>query len=274
MPVPARPLHVRLALADVVALGTVERVATGRVDVVDAFAIRGEPGDRFRLKRSPSRPDGLVAGERALLLLRGARTPYVLVDEPREILRITSPEQEQSWRAALAALLNAEDGEARRSVYLAWLDGPNDALRGAAVQALTDRAHSTSPIPVDLARERARIALDPTRSETVRRASASIACQNPAGTTALLAGLDDPGVDLGVVQLALGLGAMQRAKGLSEALVAMLRSSDAERVAAAIPAATLAAGAPTVRAELERIAAEGTSDELRASAAHALKRSR
>lgn len=273
MPAPARPLHARLAEADLVVLGTVERVETGRLDVANAFAIRGEPGDRFRVKRSPSRPHGLVAGERALFLLRGARTPYVLVDEPREIIKISSAEDEGRWRAALTALVEAQSDQAQRDVYFTWLDGSDDELRRAAVQALMDRTRAL-PVPADLARERARIALDSARSPTVRRASATIACQNPAGTTTLLAGLGGPGVDLGVVQLGLALGAMQRAEGLTEALVVVLRSSDPERVAAAIPAATLTAGAPAVRAELERIAAEGASEELRASAAHALERSR
>ncbi len=273
MPKALRPLHARLAEADVVALGTVERVETGRIDVVDAFALRGEPGDRFRLKRAPSRPFGLAPGERALLLLRGARTPYVVVDEPREILKLASAEQEQRWRAALGELLASEGGEAQRDVYLAWIDGPDEELRGAAIQALGDRSQAL-PVTADLARERARIALDPARLPAVRRASVNIACQNPAGTATLLAGIGAPGVDPGVVQLGLALAVMQRAEGLTPALVATLRSTDPEVVAAALPAATLSARGPAVRAELERIAAQGATEELRASAARALGRSR
>lgn len=256
------------------ALGTIARVESGRIDVEDAFAIRGEPGDRFRLKRSPSRPHGLAPGERVLLLLRGARTPYLVVDEPREILKISSAEREERWRAGLSALMQARSDEARREVYLEWLDGSDDELRRAAVQALVDRTHTPLPVPADLARERARIALDPGRPVAVRRASATVACQNAAGTSALLAGLGAPEVDLAVLKLGLGLGAMQRADGVTEALVAVLRSNDPERVAVAVPAATLTASVPAVRAELERIAAEGASDELRAAAAYALKRSR
>jgi hypothetical protein len=271
LPPAARPLHVRLQEADVVAIGTVERVETGRVDVAEAVVLRGGADDRFRLKRSPARPHGLAAGERVVLLLRGARTPYVLVDEPREIRRLPDAAEEARWRSALEALLAADDPAAQRDVYLAWIDGPDDELRQAASRALADRRSQPLPVPPELARERARIALDPARPQAVRRASAGVAGQHPAGTAALLAGLGD-GVDPGVTQLALALGAMQRAEGFTPALVSALRSSDPAVVEAAIPAATLSASGPGVRAELERLAAHGATQKMRAAAGRALGR--
>lgn len=274
LPKPPRPLHVRLAEADIVALGKIERVEMGRIDVTNAVALRGEPGDRFRLKRSPSQPPGLAPGERVLLLLRGARTPYLLVDEPREILKPASEEEAALWQAALGELLGAEGEAAQRDVYLDWVDGPDDELRQAATRALADRRASTLPIPPEMARERARIALDPGRPLAVRRASAGIACQDPAGTRILLAGLGTPGLDPAVVQLTLALGASQGLEGLQPALVAALRSPDPEIVAAAIPTAAFAASGPEVRAELARIAEQGESEELRAAAGRALGHAR
>ena len=59
LPPPARPLHARMAEADVVALGTVERVEMGRIEVTDAAVVSGEPGERLMRKRSPSREPAL-----------------------------------------------------------------------------------------------------------------------------------------------------------------------------------------------------------------------
>ena len=54
MPSPPRPLHQRLAEADVLALGAVARVDTGRFAIADAEAWRGTPGSAFEIKRAPS----------------------------------------------------------------------------------------------------------------------------------------------------------------------------------------------------------------------------
>ena len=270
LPAPSRPLHARLAEADVVALGTIERVELGRVQVGDAVALRGTPGERFAIKRAPSRAPDLTAGDRALLLLRGARTPYVWVDEPKEVMRLADPAGEARWRDALAELLAAPDDVAVRDVYLEWIDGTDQELRDAATRALADRRREP-PLPIgrDVALTRARIALDPRRPVSVRRASASIAVTDADGMRALLAGTGAPGVDPGVVQLALTLGALQRMDGIEGSVLAALRSEDRGVRKAALPAAATVANTPAVQAELERIAAD-SDDELAKAARRAL----
>jgi hypothetical protein len=270
LPPASRPLHVRLAKADVVALGTIERVELGRIQVGHAVALRGEPGERFAIKRAPSRAPDLTAGDRTLLLLRGARTPYVWVDERAEVMRLADPAGEARWRDALAELLAASGDEAVRDVYLEWIDGSDDELRDAATRALAGR-RGQPPLPIgrDVALVRARIALDPRRPVSVRRASASIAVTHADGTRALLAGTGAPGVDPGVVQLALAMGALQRVDGLEGSVLAALRSEDRGVRKAALPAAATVASIPAVHAELQRMAA-GSDDELAAAAHRAL----
>jgi hypothetical protein len=270
LPPPPRPLHVRLALADVVAFATVERVELGRIAVGDAQALRGAPAGSFRIKRAPSKAPDLAAGERALFLLRGARDPYVMVDEPREVVRIEDAEREARWRAGLAELLAAKGDDAVHATYLDWIDGPGDGLRQAATQALADRRRS--PLPAEVRVERARIALDASRPAAVRRASANVACLEPAGTAALVAGLDRADVDPGVVRVALTMGALQRVEGLSDAVVTSLGHANREVRRAALPAAVALAGEPAVRAALEELAEREEDAELREAARRALGR--
>jgi hypothetical protein len=70
-----RPLHVQLAGVDAVAIATVAAVGLGRIQLVEARAVLGNPPATFELKRAPSAPPPLAEGDRVLLLLRGARTP-------------------------------------------------------------------------------------------------------------------------------------------------------------------------------------------------------
>lgn len=274
LPNQGRPLHVRLALADAVAIGDVERVDLGRIAVRDARVVRGDPGETFLVKRAPSKAPDLMASDRVLFLLRGAREPYVLVDEPREILRLSDEEAAGRWRDALAELLAASSDSEVRDVYLAWIDGDDAELREAATRALADRRKHPLPLTPEVARERARIALDPARPLATRRASAAVACADPAGTRALLAGVGAPGVDPGVVQLALAMGTMQKIEGVEGSVARALRSRDRGVVQAALPAATSVASAAQVRHELERIAADPADAELAQAATRALGRHR
>ena len=273
LPPSARPLHVRLAQADVVAFGVVEAVETGRIAVAQVHALRGQPGAGFQVKRAPSRAPELTPGERVLWLLRGARAPYILVDEPRELARLADAAQEARWRAGLEDLLAADGEVALRDVYLGWIDGPDDGLREEAVRALADRR--TRPLPLDagLAVARARVALDAARPSAVRQASAALACLEPSGTRALLAGLAQPGVDPGVVRLALAWGAMQRSDGLPAALAASLRHADPEVRRAALAVAGRMALQPLVRSALEQVAARDEDPHLREQARKALESS-
>ena len=272
LPPPARPLHVRLAAADVVALGAVERVETGRIAVSGAHALRGEPGARFHIKRAPSRAPELAPGERALWLLRGARDPYVLVDEPRELVHLEDEAQEARWRAALGDLLAAEGTVAVRDVYLGWIDGPDDGLREAALGALANRIADPLPLGAEVAVARARAALDPARPAGVRQASATLACLEPGGTRALLSGLARPEVDPAVVRVALAWGAMQRSEGLSEAVAASLRHADVEVRRAALAVGGRMALEPGIRSALEGMAAADADPQLREEARKALGR--
>ncbi len=274
MPRPGRPLHVRLALADVVAIADVDRVDLGRIAVRDARTLRGETDDGFLIKRAPSRAPDLMASDRVLFLLRGAREPYVLVDEPRELMRLPDEEATTRWRDALAELLAAPHPEEVRDVYLAWVDGSDDELRAAATRALADRREHPLPMTPEIARERARIALDSARPLAVRRASAAVACGDPSGTRALLAGVGARGVDPGVVQLALATGTMQRIEGVEGSVARALRSQDRGVVRAALPAAGAVAGDPRVRSELERIAGDDSDAKLAQGARRALGRRR
>jgi hypothetical protein len=271
LPPPGRPLHVRLAQADVVAIAAVERVETGRIALRDVHALRGAPGEQFEIKRAPSRAPALAEGDQALFLLAGARAPYVLVDEPREILRLPDADQRERWRAALESLLAAGDDLAGvRDAYLAWIDGNDDALREAATRALTDRRANPIEVPSTVSLQRAAIALDARRPEAVRRASASVASVEPAGVAALLAGLARADVDPGVAQIALAAGGLQRAPGLAAGTARAVAHANPEVRRAGLALAGWFAGDPSVRAAIERAAKSDPDPSLRAAAERAL----
>src|SRR5262245_33454585 len=80
LPPPLRSCHERLAAADVVAVVRVERVDPGRIALRLEAALASAPPAAFEAKRSPLHPPPLASGDRALLLLRGDRPPYVLTD--------------------------------------------------------------------------------------------------------------------------------------------------------------------------------------------------
>ena len=116
-----RALHERTQLAEVVALVRVTGIAAGRVAVETRAGLRGAPPARFEVKYSPLGPLPLRAGDRALLLLRGARPPYVLVDQPREVLVFDTDADEAALRGGLPALLAVDrDLRAAACVYSNW----------------------------------------------------------------------------------------------------------------------------------------------------------
>ena len=116
-----RALHERTQIAEVVALVRVTGIAAGRIAVETRAGLRGAPPASFEVKYSPLSPPQLRAGDRALLLLRGARSPYVLVDEPREVLVFDTDSDEAALRDGLPALL-AVDRDLRTAacVYSSW----------------------------------------------------------------------------------------------------------------------------------------------------------
>jgi hypothetical protein len=130
-----RPLHRRLSESDALAFGSIEQVELGRIRVGAAVALRGELPAGFAVKRAPSRPAPLAVGDRVLLLLRGARSPYLLVEAPDEIWRLAAPEDEP----ALATAIRALDAATPRSedvavLYAKWLRADAPALVHFAVQ--------------------------------------------------------------------------------------------------------------------------------------------
>jgi hypothetical protein len=125
-----RPFHARLAEAQVVALVRAERIDEGRIAVRLEEALLGAPPDRFEVKRSPLAPPPLATGDRALLLLRGDRPPYVLADRPSEVIRLGDDAMAARWRAAARAALAARgDPAALGRVYEEWIATGPASLR-------------------------------------------------------------------------------------------------------------------------------------------------
>jgi hypothetical protein len=219
-----RPLHLRLAAADVVALATVEAVGEARVSLRDATVLHGEAPPAFELKRAPSKQIPYAVGVTLLLPLRGARSPYVLVDDARELVVIRDDASAAAFRAAIPALLAAGDDPALLlATYLDWLDRGEEELREAAAAALLDPRAALLPVPAERALERAAAALDPGLPVPARRVSARLATSRAEGASALLGpALRDPAADPQVVETALRGAALWDAPGLDDALLAGL----------------------------------------------------
>lgn len=272
----ARPAHARLAAADVVAVATVEQVDDGRIWLRDARALYGEPGPRFQVKRSPARPPPLAEGDRALLLLRGARPPYVLVDGPDETIRLADPAAEARWVEAFEGWLRVRERPAAwPALYADWIERGPETLRDLAVDSLGDAKAPFQPLPAGFAARLGDEAWDTARPLPVRRAAAAVARRTAPGATRLVAGFvrasGAPDADLSVAAVALAalLGgpesdaAFLRGLGHADAEVrrAVLRALEGGGPAPA-PAvrervADLARGDPEswLRAEAERVLA-------------------
>jgi len=266
-----RPLHLRVAQADVVAIGTIAAIEPGRIAVRNAVALRGAPGASFEVKRSPSNPPPLAVGQQAVLLLRGARSPYVQVDDAKELVALRDAASARVWSEALGELLEAQSDPLRLlAVYLAWLDGDDPALRGAAGAALVD-ARSKLPEPTAAqALARARVALDATQPIELRRVSARVATGDPAGTAALLAGTPDALGDPGLVAIVLGAGALRKSPGLDDALARALASEDVEVRRAALRASE-GAWSDRVEARVRELSESEPDPSLRQDAKQALR---
>jgi hypothetical protein len=263
---PARALHQRIALADVVAVGTIGAIGEGRVEVRDAVVLRGAAAPAFAIKRNPAAPPPFVTGVPAVLLLAGARPPYVLVDEPREVVVPSDAAAAQRWTDALRALFDAERDPLRLlHTYLLWLDGDDETLREAAAAALSDAQAPYLPLGADDATARARAALDPRRAPAARRVSALLAISDPAGASVLVDGVPGDAADPQVVATALrgspGLPQAQREAALLRALAHEER--DVRR--AALLAAPMI-WTPAVAAKVSALGASDADPEVRADA--------
>jgi hypothetical protein len=224
-----RPLHVRLAGADVVAIATVAEVGDARVALRDATVLRGDAPRAFEVKRAPSKEIPYAVGLALLLPLRGARSPYVLVDDARELVVLRDEATAAAWREALPALLAAgDDPEALLASYLGWLDGGAEGLREAAAAALLDPRAALVPVSVERALERAGAALDPALPPPARRVSARLATGRREGALALIGpALADPEADPQVVETALRGAAQWQVPDLDGVLLAALSHGSA-----------------------------------------------
>lgn len=263
-----RPLHLRLAAADVVAIATVADVRPGRVALRDAIVLHGEAPPAFELKRAPSREIPYAVGLRLVLPLRGARSPYVLEDDARELVVLRDDAAVAAWSEALRALLAAGgDREALTTTYLGWLDGGEEGLREVAAAALVDPRSALLPLSPERTLERAHAALDPALPAPARRVSAILAGGRPEGTRALLdAALADPAADPQVVETVLRDAVAERVPGADDALVAALGHGSASVRRAAVRLAG-SSGSPAALARLPALATSDPDEGVRRQAA-------
>ena len=266
-----RALHTRLALADAVAIATVDQVEVGRIRVRDAAPLKGRPAETFELKRAPSRPPPLTAGDRALLLLRGARPPYLLVDAAHETIALADAAAETRWQRAVSDVLAVQGRpEPLLALYLVWLAGPADDLREVALAGLGDPDAPFQPLPASALAPVVELAVAADSDEALRRNAAGIALGSDAGRRALLARLPDTSGDLVLLNHALRVGRVAEVPEFRPALVRTLRHPDPaiRRVAFGFGGATWRD--PALRSELLRLADGDPDPDLRSQAQRAL----
>jgi len=266
-----RPLHARLALADAVVAGRVEDVETGRIQVTVVAPILGQPPDSLELKRAPSRPPPLRAGEVALLILRGARSPYVLVDAPEELVALDGEAALARWRRALRALDRAAGRPAEITrVYAGWLDDESVGLRKAAVVGLGDPESTLPPLGERESALMAALAVDPDLPPLVRLRAAGSALQTGAGRDALIARLPgDSGADARVLAIAVQT-ALREGVDVQPALSRSLAQASAMIRVTAARLCALAPQGAELRAQLAGVAAGDVDEGVRTAAARAL----
>ena len=154
MPPGPRPFHERLAESDVAAVVLVEQVGEGRIEVRCEDALMGAPPERFEVKRSPLSPPPLATGDRALLLLRGDRAPYVFADAPSEVIRLSDPAMATRWReAARAVIARRDDPAALVPIYRDWMSGGPETLREIGRSGLLDLARKHAELREEIAQE-------------------------------------------------------------------------------------------------------------------------
>jgi len=273
LPKGPRALHEIARSADAIAIGTIANVSEGRIRVRDAIDVTGAVPAEFEIKRAPSNPPVFRGGDRAVLLLRGARSPYLLADEPQENLVVPAG-AELAWIVALRAFAEARpDPGQLEALYFDWIDGDDGTLRDLAVRGLLDPVAPFQPIPNELLTLRAKRALDPAASAAVREACASVALLSAESRAELLHEVLRPGTasDAGVYETALQ-GALLRRDDplqLSAAVARGLQSEDAAVRAIAVRY-TMNAADPVLASEVERLAAQVPDAGVRKAAAQVL----
>lgn len=231
MVTPVRSAQERIAAAEEAAVVDVERVDEGRITVRAREVLWGKLPKRFEVKRSPISPPPLAVGDSALLLLRGARAPYVLVDEPGETIRLADATAAARWAGALRAVRAAHGApDALATVYLGWMDAGPDTLRQLGAASLGALFQPGGPaghaLRVRVAENRARVAADPAADGDARRLSAALATLEPGATAQLARDLmaHDALDDAPVVEMTLQGAAMARAPELGPLFTAAAAS--------------------------------------------------
>ena len=271
-----RALHERLDAADRVVRVRIGTVSEGRIGVEQARALVGEVEPVFEIKRSPLRPHPLATGDEAILFLRGARAPYVLVDEPGEVIRILDAGQERRWSEAITALAGSRsETSALAATYLDWVDQGPASLRDLGANGVFGLIEQDPELQERLARSRAEPAADAATPAEARRISAGIAASTPAGASALCAALtaSETPLDAGVTEIALracGAAGTPEAVDLLESAAA--HEAPAVRMAAARSLALVARGAPEAALEVARELAENDPDNAVRRAAERMLR--
>jgi hypothetical protein len=265
-----RPLHLRLAEADAIAIGTVDAMSEGRVTIGEATVLRGEAPARFELKRAPSREIPYAVGVSLLLPLRGARPPYVLVDDARELISLRDDAAVAAWRAGLDALLAAgDDREALTDVYVAWLEGDDEAMRETAGATLLDPRAGLLPVSPERAIERAHAALDPELPVAARRISAVLAGGRAEGAAELLAAASESAIDAQVLETTLRNALQWRVDGAEDALIDALADSR-PAVRRAVVKLIESSGSQRGLAQLPNVAAHDADEGVRREAVEVL----
>lgn len=269
-------LEERVARADAAASATVEAVEAGRIRFRDAVAVYGTVPDAFEVKRRPSAPLGLSVGDRAVLLLAGARSPYVVVDDPRDVTPLADAAAASRRADAVRDVYAARgDVESLRAVYVGWTEGDDEALRAEALRSLLRFGGPFLPVPPEAASERAQVALDATRSPPARRAAAALAANDPAALDRMLAGVlsSEAAADAELALAIVGSGLLRSRPAAPRTLLLALRSPGTELRLGALE---LVRQAPPTMVEpaLADLAANDPDARVREQAAHALSRLR
>jgi hypothetical protein len=267
-----RPLHLRLAQSDAAALAAVEAVEPGRIRVAPRTALRGELQTRFELKRAPSAPPPLAAGDVALLLLRGARSPYLLEDRPDELWKLAPGQDERALAEAVAAL-DAAAGQpaAQAALYAAWLASRDVARARVAAQGFEGDAALLAVAPAQTRALLAEAALG-ADDEELRDAACRAAEHDAAALRLVLAGLPGRAGDAEVVTRALAAGLKREPESARAAALRVLAHSDAEIRAAALRLSGMLAADPQLRAALTKLASDDSDERIRLEARNALAR--
>jgi hypothetical protein len=263
-----RPLHERLAQADAAAIGTVAESDLGRIRVRDAVGLVGQVAADFELKRAPSRPPGLEPGDRVLLLLRGQRSPYLLVDRAAEIQRVDDADGVAAWREGLGALRSSDGPPVRIAVYAGWLGRAPPDLRRAALLGLG----AEPSLPPAIARRLARDATDPSVAPDLRLLAARAAGRSEQGSRELLSRL--PGsseADPEVLAAAFSSPFHRADDARSAALRRALAHPRADVRIVGLRYGTHGSLAPDARTAIERLANDDPDPNVRTAAQRVLR---